>query len=120
MKERYARQLGPDATRAMQLARSIAGKEPVLKRLPSIPGEARAQLVRPLRKKRPYEIQFARGQERVLDHLVTHEVGHIVRLHQVPEEERFFAVATAENRRNAVHQIAPEFTRFLGTASAFE
>src|SRR6266542_3825832 len=98
MKERLLRQLGPDAQRALELARRLAGKQPVLKRVPSIPGEARAQLVRTLKRKQPYEIHFARGQERLLDHLVTHEVGHIVRLHQVPEEERFLAVATADNR----------------------
>src|SRR6266545_3677380 len=107
MKERLSKQLGPDARRALDLARRLVGKEPVLKRVQSIPGDARAQLVRTLKRKQPYEIHFARGQERLLDHLVTHEVGHIVRLHQVPEEERSFAVATAENRRMAAHQIAP-------------
>ncbi len=71
-------------------------------------------LIRPLQPKRPYEIHFARGQERVLDHLVAHEVGHVVRLHQVPEEERLFAVAMAENRRRAAHQIAPEMVARLG------
>jgi hypothetical protein len=83
-------------------------------RVPSIPGEARARLIRPLQHKRPYEIQFARGEERVLEHLVAHEVGHIARLHEVPEDERLFAVATAQNRRRAAEQIAPELITRLG------
>jgi hypothetical protein len=113
--ERWARQLGPDGKRALELARRLAGKQPELKRVASIPGEARAQLVRTLKRKQPYEIHFARGQERILDHLVAHEVGHIVRLHQVPEEERVLAVAIAENRRIAAHQIAPEIVARVGT-----
>jgi hypothetical protein len=114
--ERWAGQLGPDAKRALELARRLAGKQPDLKRVQGIPGGARAQLIRTLKRKQPYEIHFARGQERTLDHLVAHEVGHIVRLHQVPEEERVLAVATAENRRIAASQIAPEMVVRPGTA----
>jgi hypothetical protein len=107
-------QLSTDAQRALRLATRLAGKQPIITRVPTIAGEARARLIRPLQAKRPYEIEFARGQERVLDHLVAHEVGHIERLHRVPEEERLFAVATAQNRRRAAEQIAPEILARLG------
>jgi hypothetical protein len=70
-------------------------------------------LVRPRRPRQPYEIHVARGEERSIDHLVAHEVGHLVRLHQVPEDERLVAVATAESRRRAAEQIAPELITAL-------
>lgn len=108
MTERLNRQLGPDAQRALRLATRLVGKTPVVVRKPQLPNEVRGMLVRPLNPRKPYQIQLARGQERFLDHIATHEVGHLVRLYQVPEEERLMPVSTAANRRRAIHQIVDE------------
>src|SRR4051812_21573390 len=113
MTERLQQQLGPDAKKALALARRHAGKAPVLRRVKDLPGEARAMLVRPLIAGRPYEIRVGRGQERFLDHLVAHEVGHLVRLHRVPEEARLLPVGNAETRRIAVEQLSPYLVRLL-------
>lgn len=68
---------------------------------------------RPSSAGQPFEIHYAKGQDRFLPHLIAHEVGHIVRLYYVPEEERSYAVGTAENRRRAVGQIAAEIVPLI-------
>ena len=112
MSERLERQLGSDAKQALQLARRLAGKEPVIKRVKTLPSGARAMLTHPISAKRPYEIQVGRGEERYLDHLVVHEVGHLVRVHQVSESERLLPAATASTRRRAVHQLQSDIALF--------
>jgi hypothetical protein len=106
MKERLLRQLEPDAQRVLRLATRLVGRPPVITRKPHLPGDVRGMLVRPLNPRKPYEIHFARGQERFVDHIVAHEVGHIVRLPQVPEPERLMPASTAAERRRAIYQIA--------------
>lgn len=63
MKERLTRQLGPEAKLALRLAQRLVGKEPVLKRVPSLPNDCRAMLRRPPFPRQPYEIHFAAGEE---------------------------------------------------------
>ena len=64
MKERLKRQLQPDAHRALDLARRFTGKEPLLKRVLNLHLDTRARLVRPKFPNRPYEIVYAKGDER--------------------------------------------------------
>src|SRR3989442_1387211 len=89
--------LHPETQKALQIAKRLTGKEPVIKRVPSLPLDTRARLIRPQFPSRPYEIEYARGHERILDHLIVHEVGHIVRVQQVPEAERLMPALTQEN-----------------------
>jgi hypothetical protein len=65
-------------------------------------------LRRPISLRRPYEIHFVKGEEQVLEHLVAHEVGHLVRLYQVPEAERVMPSVTPATRLRAIEQLAPE------------
>lgn len=70
-------------------------------------------LVHPETPDKPYEIHFARGQERVLEHLVVHEVGHLVRLYQVPEAERLRPALTPACRQGAAAQIIAELDQVV-------
>jgi hypothetical protein len=108
MPERLARQLGPEVQQVLDLARRLTGKEPLLKRVPRLPNDARAMLVRPKMSRKPHEIHFVRGEERVIGHLIAHEVGHLVRLYQVPEDQRLMPAITPDSRRRAAEQLTPE------------
>jgi hypothetical protein len=110
MKEWLQRQIHPEVRKTLVHAQRLTGKEPVIKEVPLLPGDVKAQLVRPHIPGRPYEIQVARGQERVIEHLITHEVGHIARLHQVPEEERLAPAIPLATRRVAAEQLLPDLT----------
>lgn len=112
-KERLHGQLGPEVQQAFQLARKLTGREPILRREPALPGDTRAMLVRPKFPHRPYEIRYARGQERYLPHLIAHEVGHLVRLYRVPEAERLMPALTRESRRRAAEELAPDLVEMM-------
>jgi hypothetical protein len=73
-----------------------------------LPNGVRAMLRRPISLRRPYEIHFVKGEEPVLEHLVAHEVGHLVRLYQVSEAERVMPAVTPATRLLAIEQLAPE------------
>jgi len=96
MRERLTRQRHPEVHQALRIAQRLTGREPVIRRVPSLPLDTRARLIRPKFPTRPYEIQYARGNERILDHLIVHEIGHIVRVQHVPEEERLMPAITQE------------------------
>jgi hypothetical protein len=113
MKERLHHQLHPETQKALKMAQRLVGKEPIIRRVDHLPQNTRALLKRPFVPYRPYEISYRRGEERVVDHLITHEVGHIVRLHRVPESERLAASVSQEERRNAALQIRDEFIPLL-------
>jgi len=70
-------------------------------------------LVRPEASRQPHEIHFVRGEERVIGHLIAHEVGHLVRLYQVPEDERLMPAVTPDSRRRAAEQVLPELASLL-------
>lgn len=120
MKERLQRQLHPEVRKALAQAQRLAGKEPVIKQVPPLPGDTRARLIRPLIPNRPYEIQVVQGQERTLDHLITHEIGHIVRLHQVPEAERLAPAIRPGTRAVTAQQVLPNLERLLRQGLAEE
>ena len=94
--------------RVLPLAERLSGRPPRIQRALSLPNDVRAMLVHPTTPQRPCEIRYAKGQELVLEHLIAHEVGHIVRLHQVPEAERLMPVMSAQSRWHAVEQITGE------------
>jgi hypothetical protein len=106
MNERLHHHLHPDVQKALKMVQRACGKEPIIKQVDDLPHNTRAVLVRPVVSSRPYGIRYRRGEERVLDHLVTHEVGHIIRLHSVPEEDRLAAVISLECRVRAARQLA--------------
>lgn len=62
---------------------------------------------------RPWEILYRKGEEPFLGHLIAHEVGHLVRLHRVPESERLMAAGTPEARQKAGRQLLPELSHLL-------
>jgi len=106
MKEHLRHQLHPETQKALSLAHRACGKAPILRRVENLPHNTRAVLRRPAISYRPYEISYRKGEEPVLDHLITHEAGHIVRLHRVPEAERLAPYVSPENRRFAAQQLA--------------
>jgi hypothetical protein len=122
MKERLAHSLHPETQKAMKLAHRLAGKEPRIKRVNDLPHNTRAVLKRPTVPSRPYEILYRKGEEPVLDHLITHEVGHIVRLHRVPEADRLAPFVSRDCRRYAALQLASrdEFVPLLARGLAPE
>lgn len=105
--------LGPEVAEVLRIGRKLTGKQPALKRERNLPGDARAMLTRPKAPHRPYEIRYARGQQRFLPHLIAHEVGHLVRLYQVEEEERLMPASTPETRRTAAEALAPGLVNLL-------
>lgn len=113
MKERIARQLCPDTHQALRLARRVCGKEPLIKSTNALPHGTRAVLRHPSVHYRPYEIIYRRGEEKVLDHLIAHEIGHIIRFHRVPESERLMAIVTPESQARAIHQLIPNMVELI-------
>ncbi len=108
MKERYLRhlRLAPEISRqVLPLAERLSGRPPVIRPDASLPNDVRAMLVHPRTPKQPYEIHYRRGEEPVLEHLIAHEVGHIVRLHQVPEDERLMPAMSQAARERALHEV---------------
>jgi len=106
MNEQLRHQLHPDTQKAVKLAQRACGKEPIIKQVDDLPHNTRAVLLRPFVPYRPYQIHYRRGEEWVLDHLITHELGHIIRLHRVPEAERLAAFVSLECRVRAARQLA--------------
>ncbi len=49
------------------------------------------------------------SERRHLDHLVAHEVGHVIHFSEPRPADRRVPVLTAERRAQAMHQLAPEF-----------
>lgn len=113
MAERLERQLGPDAKQSLVEASRLAGRPPILKQVRDLPSGANAMLKRRRTPADAYQIHVKKREMVFLDHLVTHEVGHLIRLHQVPEDERYYAASTVENRRHAVEQLAPDLARLM-------
>lgn len=58
-------------------------------------------------------VLFDPAESRFLDHLVAHEIGHILRFHRAQPEERVIPVLTAERRRRAVRQLLPEIQTLI-------
>lgn len=78
-----------------------------------LPYETGAVLVGPRSPTDPYEIHLTRGSARFADHLIAHEVGHIVRLHQVSAAERLMPVITPASAERAIEQASPELSSIL-------
>src|SRR5437867_642486 len=110
--ERLLRKLSPAAREALTLARRLTGQELRIRGVSSLPGSVRGRLVRPDADSARYEIQYLRRHEALLDHLVAHEVGHLVRLYAVPEAERLAAQVSPETRRRALSQLLPELAAY--------
>jgi Tetratricopeptide repeat len=52
-----------------------------------------------------------RSSESPMDHMVAHEVGHIVRLWTVPEDQRRLPFSTLETKLGAIQQLGGELTK---------
>lgn len=113
MKERLPHQVRGEVQQVLQEARRVIGKEPGLRRVDDLPHGTRAMLHRRSSPGRPWEILYRKGEEPVLGHLIAHEVGHLVRLHRVPEAERLMAAAISETRERAARQLLPELAVLL-------
>ncbi len=116
MNERLTNRLLPETREALRLALRVAGKEPRVTRVDQLPDQVKGMLVRPRSPGQGYEIRVAKGQERFLDHIVAHEVGHLLRLHQVPEAERLMPAVTENSRRAAAERVVPQAFERLGPA----
>src|SRR5438034_6854951 len=96
--ERHRHAFGPEVRDALRLAERLTGALPVVRWAPTVSEGTHAELVRPDRPGRPYEIRLRREQARIAEHLILHEVGHLVRLHHVPARERLVAAMTTDAR----------------------
>lgn len=106
MKERLQHHLHPETQKALKLAHRLSGKASLFKWVDDLPHNTRGVVKRPPVPNRPYEIWWRKGVERVLNHLITREVGRIVRLHRVPEVERLAPFISVEAREFAAEQLA--------------
>src|SRR5438477_8965790 len=113
MKERLPFHTSPEVRDALRLAERLTGATPAVRWAPTVSEGTHAELVRPDRPSRPYEIRLRREQARFAEHLILHEIGHIVRLHQVPARERLVATMSPEARVHAAEQLVPEFPALL-------
>src|SRR5438094_368641 len=113
MKERFPFHTSPEVRDALRLAERLTGARPVVRWAPTVSEGTHAELVRPERPGRPYEIRLVREQARIAEHLILHEVGHLVRLHHVSARERLVAAMTPEARVRAAQQLVPELVVLL-------
>lgn len=113
MKERLSRQLHPNVQQALREAQRIAGKAPIVKAVETLPHGTNALLKRPAIPGRAYEIHYLRRQERLVDHLIVHEIGHIVRLHRAPDAERLQAAVTPATREYVALQLLDDAVPLL-------
>lgn len=121
MAERLLRHLKPEITRELlPLAQRLTGKAPRIKRVESLPNDVHGMLLAPEAPSKPWEIHYVRGQERFLEHLIGHEVGHVVRLFRVPQEERLQPAVSGETRARAAEQVVHELVLLMGQGVPME
>src|SRR5690349_2372693 len=108
MKERSLRQFSPSVQKGLQVARRLSGVLPRVRWVDALEGGIHAELVRPPRPGQPYDIVLAREQASIAEHLILHEIGHLVRLHQVPPAERLQALLTPASRAHVAAQLRSE------------
>jgi hypothetical protein len=114
MSEGLRHQFHPDVQKATRESQRLCGKMPLIKRVDDLPHNNRAVLRRPTASHRLYEVLYRRGEERILGHLLARELGHIVRLHRVPEAERLAPYISHETRARTAVQIQDELIPLLG------
>ncbi|MGI8550044.1 MAG: hypothetical protein ACR2PL_04470 [Dehalococcoidia bacterium] len=100
--------LHPQTRQVLRLAQQLTDKAIRLREVDHLEGEVNALLRHPTRAGRPFEIVYRSGQDDVLDHLIAHEVGHVVRLYRVPEAERHLAMVQPAHRERAARQLLTE------------
>lgn len=56
-------------------------------------------------------IQYRATEQSVLNHLVAHECGHVIRMAAVPEERRLIPASNRQTMTNALSPLVPEMER---------
>ncbi len=104
----------PATQQTLDWARHAIGEDLVLRRVISLPNEARAMLVRSHPPRGACEIRLAEPEQPFVQHLVTHEVGHLVRLYQVAEPERLMPVIR-QSSSTLSNLMAADSARLVGS-----
>ena len=114
LQERHLKRLGKEVNQQLlPLAQRLTGKRPLIIRRETLDNDVNGLLIAPETPNRPWEIHFLKGQERFLEQIIAHEVGHIVRLFQVPQEERLQPAVSRETGIYLVEQLAPELDQLI-------
>ncbi|GEM_PF-962366 len=114
LQERHLKRLGKEVNQQLlPLAQRLTGKRPLIIRRETLDNDVKGLLIAPETDNKPWEIHFLKGQERFLEQIIAHEVGHIVRLFQVPQEERLQPAVSKETGIYVVEQLAPELDQLL-------
>jgi len=75
--------------------------------------------VKVARKSMPAHIIFYRSRhDELINHLIAHECGHILRIFSVPKEERLIPMSDQDTKTRVVHELAGDLSRlssFLST-----
>jgi len=76
--------------------------------------------LRMARKNMPAHIIFVKKEhDEIINHLIAHECGHVLRLFGVPEEKRLIAITNDQIKLNALSEIEAEIQE-LSTALPFD
>ena len=112
--DRDLRRFRPEiAQQLLPLAEKLTGIRPIIKRTDNLPNDNHGVLRPPEAPNKPWELIYLRGQERFMEHIIANEIGKIVRLYQVPPEERLQMAATPDNAIHALDQLMPELMDML-------
>ncbi len=118
LRDRDLRRLHPDITqRLLPLAERLTGTRPIIKRADTLPNDTHGLLKPPETPNKPWELIYLRGQERFMEHIIANQIGKIVRLYQVPPEERLQPAITPQTREHVMNQLMPELFELLAIVS---
>jgi hypothetical protein len=74
--------------------------------------------VKPARKNMPFHLIFYKSEHNeIINHLVAHECGHIIRMFAVPEEQRLIPKTSNEIKKNALTGIEDDINRLSSLMS---
>ncbi len=95
------------------MAHKLTGKPLRIQRVDQLDHDVKGVLQAPRVPNGPWEILYRAGQEPFLEHIIAHEVGHVVRLFGVPPDGRLQPAITPETRRTVVQRLGPDLARLL-------
>ena len=96
-----------ETRRLLKQGEELGGEQIALVPDRSLDELAQARLIISRSPGQPHELRYNPEDRQARDHLIAHEVGHLVRLHAAPPEERYLAAINGEARRLAGRKLLP-------------